>query len=66
MKGAETPIDLGRTIIAFECQRMEAMDLLKSKGWAVFRVEDLHNYLAIPPQLIQSAIRVTGNLAMVA
>ena len=64
--GAAKLIALGRTIIAFECHRNEAIESMKAAGWAVFRVDDLHNYLAIPPQLIESAIRVTGNLARVA
>lgn len=62
MKGAEKRIALGRTIIAFECHRMEAMDILKSKGWAVFRVDDLHNYLALPPAFIERAQAITDSL----
>ncbi len=62
LKGAEKMIDLGRTIIAFECHRMAALELLKSKGWAVFRVDALHNYLALPPALVGRAEAITRSL----
>jgi hypothetical protein len=65
LRGGEKLIALGRTILAFECHRMEAVDLLKSKGWAVFRVDAASNYLALPPSLIEPANAITRNLTRI-
>ena len=65
LKGAQHLLDLGRTIIAFECHRQEAIDLLLVRNWAVFVVDRLNNYLAVPPLMIESARPVTRNLTAV-
>lgn len=66
LKGAQHLLDLGRTIIAFECNsRREAIDLLLARKWAVFSIDRLENYLAVPPALIDQISAVTQNLVRV-
>lgn len=62
LKGAQGLLDLGRTIIAFECIRREAIALLKERNWAVFRVDNLDNYLAVPPALLGQVSAITRSL----
>ncbi len=60
--GAGKLLDLGKTIIAFECHRMEAIELLKSRQWHVFEVDKVHNYVAFPPALVEKAAGITQKL----
>lgn len=62
LQGAGKLLDLGRTIIAFECHRVEAIELLKSRQWHVFEVDKVHNYVAFPPALIEKAAGITQKL----
>ena len=65
LKWARQLLDRGRTIIAFECYKREAIDLLLVRNWAVFAVDQLNNCLAVPPPMIESARPVTRNLTKV-
>jgi FkbM family methyltransferase len=65
LKGAGKLLDLGRTIIAFECHRREAIDLLKARNWEVFVVDQVHNYLAVPPAFLERAAPITRSLTRV-
>ena len=62
LKGAQHLLDLGRTIIAFEGSSREAVNLLRARSWEVFVVDQLDNYLAVPPAMIEAARPVTRNL----
>lgn len=64
LRGAQRLLDLGRTIIAFECHQKEAIDILKARNWEVFSV-DGSNFLAVPPSLIERVSDITRNLTPV-
>lgn len=65
LQGAQKLLDLGRTIIAFECHRQEAIEMLKARKWEVFSIDRLNNYLAIPPALVAPLAAITGKFARV-
>lgn len=66
LKGAEKLLDLGRTIIAFECHRYEAIHLLQDRDWQVFEIDQCNNYLAVPPAFLEQAAEITKSLKLVA
>lgn len=63
LKGAQGLLDLGKTIIAFECHRQEAIEIFKARNWAIFPIDRLKNYLAIPPALLDRVSSVTQKLS---
>ena len=64
LKGAQYLLDLGRTILVFECSSgPAAIDLLKARSWAVFAVDRLDNYLAVPPALLGQVSGITTGLS---
>jgi len=65
LKGAGKLLELERTIIAFECHQREAIEFLKERKWGVFIVDQLNNYLAVPPAFLERAAPITRNLARV-
>jgi ribosomal protein L31 len=64
LRGAQRLLELGRTIIAFECKQQEAIDILQARNWAVYSV-DGDNFLAVPPQRAEEVRAITQNLARV-
>ena len=62
LKGSQGLLDLGKTIIAFECYRQEAIEIFKTRNWAIFPIDRLNNYLAVPPALLERVSSVTRNL----
>ncbi len=65
LQGAEKLLASGGTIIAFECYKKEAIELLKARGWKVFLIDPLNNYLALPPALQERARSITQTLKCV-
>jgi len=63
LKGAQRLLDLDRTVIAFECHRHEAIDMFRARNWAVFLADQLNNYLAVPPGLLEKVSDITRGLA---
>lgn len=63
LKGAEHLMDLGRTMIAFECHQEEAIQILRARRFEIFIVDRLNNYLAVPPQMLDASRPVTRNLS---
>jgi FkbM family methyltransferase len=63
LKGAQRLLNDGRAIIAFECHQREAIDLLKARKWAIFPIDRLNNYLAVPPQRIDQVRHITSKLS---
>jgi FkbM family methyltransferase len=61
-KGASRLLAERRTILVFECQRPEAFEILKSHGYSIFGIDELHNFLGIPAPLARQAARITASL----
>ena len=62
LKGAENLLSLGKPLIAFECHRTEAIEMLRARNYSVYRVDDHNNYLAVPPKMMEQAKRITSTL----
>ena len=65
LKGAENLLSLGKTLIAFECHRMEAIEMLQARNWSVYKVDNQNNYLAIPPKMMEQAKKITSTLVLI-
>ncbi len=65
LKGAQGLLDLGKTIIAFECRRHEAIEIFKARNWAIFPIDRLNNFLAVPPALLEKVGGITASLRRV-
>jgi FkbM family methyltransferase len=64
-RGANELLTRGATIIVFECHRREALDVLREHGYAVYAIDALHNFLALPPAIIDQAHDITATLSPV-
>lgn len=64
LKGAKNLLSLGKTLIAFECHRMEAVEMLQARNWSVYRVDNHNNYLAVPPKMMEQAKTITSTLVL--
>lgn len=61
-KGASRLLGEGRTILVFECHRLEAIEILKLHGYSIFSIDELHNFLGVPAPLAQQAAEITASL----
>ena len=60
--GASRLLAEGKTIVVFECHRLEAMDELKRHGYRIYAIDELHNFVAIPPAMLEDAAAITSKL----
>jgi FkbM family methyltransferase len=61
-KGASRLLGEGRTVLVFECHRLEAIEILKLHGYSIFSLDELHNFLGIPLSLAEQAAGITASL----
>ena len=64
-EGARSLIARRQTIFVFECYRPEATKFLKESGYRIFAIDELYNFLALPPALEEQAIGITASLSRV-
>jgi FkbM family methyltransferase len=64
-QGASQLLEQGRTIIVFECHRLEAIEILRRHRYLVFAIDALHNFIGIPAPLAQQASAITSALQLV-
>lgn len=63
-KGAAHLLAQARTILVFECHRLEAMEILAGHGYAIFAIDELHNFVGIPGPFLEQASAVTSSLKL--
>jgi FkbM family methyltransferase len=61
-RGASRLLGEGRTILVFECHRLEAIEILQGHGYSIFTIDELHNFLGVPAPLVQQASGIISSL----
>jgi FkbM family methyltransferase len=64
-EGARSLIARRQTIFVFECYRPEATKFLKDSGYRIFAIDELYNFLALPPEFEEQASGITASLSRV-
>ena len=64
-RGASALLLKQQTILVFECHRREALVILREHGYELYAIDQLNNFLALPPRLADQAREITVTLTPV-